>query len=100
MNERALLPSGVLSKLNDQGIHLESVHNKETQTKRYVLTKTFYDLDTNNQTIKQGEKIGIGIEMREDMPLQETIRLINAVIPKMEKSPFNNTIYKLYTVTE
>lgn len=100
MHEKALLPSGVLSKLNDMGVHLESMHNKENKTKRYILTKTFYELDNFNQTIRQSDKIGIGIEMREDMPLQETVRLINAVIPKMEKSPFDNTIYKLYTVTE
>lgn len=100
MNEKALLPSGVLSKLNDQGIHLETMHFEDKKTKRYILTKAFYDLDALNQTIKKSETIGIGIEMREDMPLQETVRLINAVIPKMERSPFDNTIYKLYTVME
>lgn len=94
MYEKALLPAGVLSKLNDQGIHLES--SIVGQFKRYTLTKTLYSFNEHKQTISPAEDIGICLEVPENTSIQETVRLINAVIPKMEQSVFGNKIYKLY----
>lgn len=103
MNQRydnAALPNGFLVKLNDAGIHLETQIIESTadklKTKRYTLTKRFYDFNNDTQEIKYRETWGVALEMPLNISTQETVRLLSATMTKLQPSPFNNEIYRLY----
>lgn len=102
MNQRydnAALPNGFLVKLNDAGIHL-ATEIYENQKKRYTLTKRFYDFNNDTQEIKYRETWGVALEMPLSISTQETVRLLSATMTKLQPSPFNNNIYRLYHFEE
>lgn len=92
--DSAALPNGFLVKLNDAGIHLDTVILGAF--KRYTLTKKFYDFNNTSQEITYRETWGICIEIPIGTSVQETVRLLSATIGKLAPSPFDNEIYLLY----